>query len=369
MLGNKTLCLSMIVRDEAHVIARCLTSVLGVIDSWVIADTGSTDGTQDIVRETLAGIPGELREDRWHDFATNRNLALVGALRRADYVLILDADEVLERADWFVCPSLDADSYLVEMRLGHATFVARRLLKASLPWSWVGVLHEYPDCAAATRNVRLHGLTIRARSEGARSRDPEKFAKDAAVLRAAIAEEPANDRYRFYLGQTLRDGGLYAEAISAYEEHLALAEGWAEERWYSALAIAWCMDRLDYPWPAVAERYLAAWAAKPERAEPLYYLAMRALEQDRLALADLYLARAHACPIPLHAPLFVDMALYLFVIPMEYSFTCFKSGRYGEALAIVARLLSSGLELPAEAREALLENQQALRTAMLPREK
>ncbi|MEU5316418.1 glycosyltransferase [Streptomyces sp. NPDC021056] len=49
----------MIVKNEAHVIRRCLESVLPLVDTWVILDTGSPDGTQDIIRETPRRPPAE----------------------------------------------------------------------------------------------------------------------------------------------------------------------------------------------------------------------------------------------------------------------------------------------------------------------
>ena len=62
MLNDKTLkcgadrpepksgiCLNMIVKDEAPVIERLLVSVQSVIDYFVIVDTGSQDGTPDLI--------------------------------------------------------------------------------------------------------------------------------------------------------------------------------------------------------------------------------------------------------------------------------------------------------------------------------
>nr|WP_293767360.1 hypothetical protein [Sporichthya sp.] len=38
------------------------------IDHWLIVDTGSTDGTQELIRTMLAGIPGEVVERPWVTF-------------------------------------------------------------------------------------------------------------------------------------------------------------------------------------------------------------------------------------------------------------------------------------------------------------
>ena len=52
----------MIVKDEASVIPRCLASVRKLIDYWIIVDTGSTDGTPEVVRKVMHEIPGELHQ-------------------------------------------------------------------------------------------------------------------------------------------------------------------------------------------------------------------------------------------------------------------------------------------------------------------
>src|SRR6185436_6221997 len=68
--------LVMIVKDEATRINAVLASYRPYIDAWTILDTGSTDGTQDLVKRALEGIPGRLFEEPFVDFAASRNRAL-----------------------------------------------------------------------------------------------------------------------------------------------------------------------------------------------------------------------------------------------------------------------------------------------------
>ena len=110
--ARQILCLNMIVKNEAPVIRRCIDSVRPIIDRWVIVDTGSTDGTQDIIREHLLDLPGELHERPWRDFAHNRSEALELARAQSDYTLIIDADDTLE------CPQYRPSR--AERRLLHA---------------------------------------------------------------------------------------------------------------------------------------------------------------------------------------------------------------------------------------------------------
>jgi len=81
----------MIVRDGGPSLDRCLASAAPLVDRIVMGDTGSTDVTASIARRYAA----ECLPVRWsEDFATARNEVL--ALARCDWVLVLDADEMLD---------------------------------------------------------------------------------------------------------------------------------------------------------------------------------------------------------------------------------------------------------------------------------
>ena len=84
------LSLSMIVRNEAERLERCLASVAGFVDEMVLLDTGSSDATIAIAESCGAVV----RQLPWPgDFAPARNEALAHV--NGDWVLVLDADEWL----------------------------------------------------------------------------------------------------------------------------------------------------------------------------------------------------------------------------------------------------------------------------------
>ncbi len=78
----------IICRNESDGIARTLSGLQGLSDDIVVYDTGSTDGTQSIVR----GFPVRLIEGVWEGFGPTKNTA--NALALHDWILSLDADEV-----------------------------------------------------------------------------------------------------------------------------------------------------------------------------------------------------------------------------------------------------------------------------------
>jgi len=352
------LCLSMIVKNEAHVIARCLASVRPVIGAWAIVDTGSTDGTQAKIRELLADLPGELIERPWLDFASNRNQALDLARAHGDYALILDADEIIEIDPAARFPArLDGPGYWLRQRIGDGEFEyhSAKLLRHATPWRWHGVLHEYPAAQPQPHMQLLDGLRVRSFPDGARSQRPqrEKFLADAEVLENALRKEPGNARYQFYLAQSLRDAGENERAVDAYRRRIALG-GWEEETWYSRFQIGVLLERLGAGDAAIIDAYLAAWDARPTRAEALCELARYLRCRGRHASAYVHARAAAELPPPADL-LFVDLAVYRWRARDEQAIAAYYIGRPQECAALSDALLADPA-LPAAERERVAAN-------------
>lgn len=341
------ICLTMIVKDEAHVIERCLKSVRPYLSHWVVVDTGSTDDTEERVRACLEGLPGELYRRPWRDFGTNRTEALRLARDRGDYLLTLDADEELVKEPGFVMPALDAGQYLLVHRRGDSrtSYQLPKLFRADLDFRYQGVLHEYLTCDQPHQRKFLVGLSVRGHFDGARNRDPvTKYRRDAEVLEAALEREPTNARYAFYLAQSYRDAELPEQAIEAYRRRAQMG-GWDEETYAALYQVGELEQRLASDRGRVIEAYLTAYQFRPTRAEPLWALSVLCRRAGWWAPAALFAGQAVAISRPADI-LFVDDSVYEWRAADELAVATYHLGRYSESARLCRRLLDNPRLMP-----------------------
>ena len=119
----KTICAALIVKNESKVIKRCLDSIKPFIDYWVVCDTGSTDDTKEIISSELSEIPGDLHDVPWVNFGHNRTKLIELCKGKADYLLLIDADEILLVHDKSFKDNLILDSYLIFPLLETSTIL------------------------------------------------------------------------------------------------------------------------------------------------------------------------------------------------------------------------------------------------------
>lgn len=338
----------MIVKNEAKVIERCLQSLKKFIDYWVIADTGSTDGTQEIIRNFLKDIPGELHERPWVNFAHNRNEVLQLAKGKGDYILLMDADEWLDYAPSFRLPELKKDVYGMIYRSGEVEFQRALLLNNHIEWNWVGVIHEEPIPSQKASVGFLPGIVSICTQEGGRSEDPEKFRKDQKMLEEALAKEPNNPRNVFYLAEAHLILEELPEALKRYEERAEMG-AFSQEVFWSLYQVARLKERLGEPAHSFIPAYCKAFQYRPSRVEPLFFLINYYLGLSCGYLA--YLIAKEAIKIPPSTDAhFVEKWMYEWGVLLQFAKSAYLMGQTQEAKKACKQLLSIKT-LPANYRE------------------
>jgi glycosyltransferase involved in cell wall biosynthesis len=383
---SKTVCWNAIVKNEASIIERCMTSMINDIDYWVVVDTGSTDGTQNVIRSFMArhGIPGELIERPWKNFSHNRSEALELAENKADYILFCDADMALcvHDADWKA--HLTADAYLVNQKAHHSLVYPNvRLVNGRLEgdrrFRYWGATHEYCDSIEPflSQKERLNSISMLDFADGGAKLD--KYERDATLLLEQIKQLEALKtaspderqaayqsgllrhapnlitRNVFYLAKTYRDSGAFEQAISIYQKRIDLG-GWEEEVWFSRFEIALIKETLGHPEEEVIRAYLDAYEYRPHRAEPLYHLARYLRERKHFALAYVYALTAANIPMT-DDLLFVSSGVYTWQAKDELAIAAYWIGRYQQCAGLCDHLLSNP-NLPETARQRIQENLQ-----------
>lgn len=349
---KKTICVNMIIKNEHHVIERCLGSLKGIIDYWVIVDTGSTDGTQEIVKNFMKDKPGELHERPWVNFSHNRNEALDLAKGKADYILFIDADEVLKFDPDFKMPALTKDGYYMTTRLGETSYHRLALIKDGLDWRWEGVVHEVLVSPTHHAIDVILGVYNHPTPDGASWSDPEKYLKHAKLLEADFARDPTNARTAFYTAQSYRDYGDKAKALEWYTKRIALG-GWDEEVFWSMVQVAMLQEDLKYPDHMIETSWFSAQRYRPSRVEPDYYLASHYRMKGDYKLGAFIAKRGMQKPRSKDS-LFIQDWVYNYGLLFEYSICTYWTGEYEESRKACEELLKR--QLPDNYRKQVLAN-------------
>jgi glycosyltransferase involved in cell wall biosynthesis len=323
------LCLNMIVKNESARIVRALASVAPHISCYVIADTGSTDDTVELIRAFFAAtaseakfaIPGEIVHCKFKDFSQARNKALFAAQKSKlefDYILLMDADMELKIVDpTWVDDIKGAPAYDMYQVAGALHYQNRRLVKRGEQNGYLGVTHEY-------LNVETGGCLPAAKAffydhaDGANR--PEKFKRDIALLKDGLKEEPKNERYMYYLAQSYRDAGKPEKAEKWYRRRIA-AGGWDEEVWSAQYMVGHCRKDQGDEAGFIRESQIA-YNMRPSRAEPLYDMARYFRDKGENATSLLYSEASIQIPTSKDA-LFVNDFVYTVGCLEEYSICAF----------------------------------------------
>jgi glycosyltransferase involved in cell wall biosynthesis len=219
------LSLCMIVKNEERNLPRCLDSVRDLAGELIIVDTGSTDETPRIAAGYRAEvIPFDFTTV---DFAAARNCAIARA--RGRWILVLDADETVDRASVPIVERLVAldenAGYFLE-RHNHAsdssnptTDYVVRLFPNRPNYRYRGRVHETIDAAILSGGGRLRKTAIRIDHNFASDRESRRRKNHwyIEILKEEIAADPSDDSRLDFLGAEYHQLGMFDEATGIAE--------------------------------------------------------------------------------------------------------------------------------------------------------
>lgn len=356
------LALNFICKDESHVIGKMLNSIKNVADLIVVNDTGSTDGTQDIIRKfgEENNIPTYVFERPFDDFEKSRNHSMQ-KLRDVVQELGWDANKV--HGFWIDCdetlivdPKFDKnqftnDLYMINTYIGPMKYTRNTFFRVSLPFRWYGPVHEFIVCDKKDITSGLAtGVHVDVKMEGNswKGNIAAKYKSHAFVLEKYIDENRQDPRWIFYLAQSYHDSASVSDnfeenqerlrrSLKYYRERTERLDGYAEEIYYAQFRIGTIMRNLEEPWNLTHQELLKAYAMDPLRGESIKVIIDYYLQMGEWHLAYLYTKFAKENfhgknPYP-NRLLFVDEALYVWKFAESHAAASFYTGRKEEAKA------------------------------------
>ena len=260
---------------------------------------------------------------------------------------------------------LCADAYRLCYRQDGTTGWRTRLFRGGLPWRYEGVVYEAPVCDVPYVAVRLEGeYRIEGRRPGTGGQDPQKVAREADLLLAAVLRDPKDLYSVVLLAQHYFDQGDFANARKWFARRVEMgALGPTEEVFIAMYRLAQAMGRLGEPWSDVQDAYLRAWAFRQTRAEPLYDIAVHYQVQRQFQLGYLFAQRAAEIPLP-DDDLTVDASVYAWSAVDVQAICASWMGKHAEAFTLCRRMLASP-DTPDGSRQRITANRDISVPAML----
>lgn len=353
-----TICLNMIVRDEAPVIGEVLDAVAPFITTWVIVDTGSLDGTQHVIKERMEmlGVAGELHERRWRNFGRNRTEALRLAQGKADFIWTLGADDLVEGELDRHALTADCVSLLTAFDDG-TRYWRRQLFRGDALWRFHGFVDERVEFDEPFTDRRVEGdCIVRRLARPAHPRRPSKYLRARDQARAVLEQDPSDPQAALCLARCSEAMGDLDAALHWFRRRTEMTSG-DEENYLARFGIAAVLDRMGAPWSEVMTAYLQAWEARPTRAEPLYEVARRCRVRGEYNLGYVFAGEAELLPVPSHDELFVRADVYSWRVLDELAVCASWIGKGDEAGLLWGDILDdSGRELPADDLARIRDN-------------
>jgi len=248
-----TISCCMITRDEESFIPDAIRSVKELADEVVVVDTGSVDGTVEVAKK----LGAKVFSFKWkNDFSSARNYAISKATK--DWILILDADEVLDEDaidkikklvtgideagflfdQWtytnasttFGWKPVSEKKEMARGALGYFCNQQVRLFPNRTYIRYEGEVHENVEKSLQVHGIPIFKTDIVVHHYGRIKESDRIFRKSLLYLelgRKKLQAEPSNVKFIYEVATQLLDLGRVDDAIKHAKEGLEVdPENW-----------------------------------------------------------------------------------------------------------------------------------------------
>jgi glycosyltransferase involved in cell wall biosynthesis len=363
------LALNFICKNEAHIVERMLNSAKSITDLIVVTDTGSTDGTQDLIRKfgENNNIPTFVFDRPFDTFENSRNHAMDMLREKVKdlnwdpekvHGYWFDCDETIILSDKFDKKQFTKDLYMIDTFIGNMKYTRNTFFKVSKPFKWYGPVHEFIVCDDRSITSGLAtGISVDVKMEGAswKGNIPAKYKEHAFVLERYIDNNRQDPRWIFYTAQSWHDSASIPNdkeeneerlrrAIKYYKERVNRTDGYYEEIFYSQYRIGTIMINLEDSWNLTHQELLKAYSIDPLRGEPIksiidYYLRVGEWNNAYLYSKFAKVNYHNKNPYPSRL-LFVDQSLYQWKFLETHAASSFYCGKTEEAKSSYQEIVS-----------------------------
>lgn len=326
----------IMVKNEVDVIIPTLKPFVDAgIESFLVFDTGSTDGTQKIIKNYFDDCDLEhayIIEEPFVDFATSRNRAL----ELAEHIFVNNTFLLMLDAEWYIynvhelikfceihknyiADNCTGSCYLMRLitLADNIDNYVPRLIRQGYNVHYAGVVHE--SIADNASGIVPESVYFEYRpTECGKNKSQARCVRDYALLKKSLEDDPTNFRTLFYLGQTCQFMDDWEQAIFYYKKRSELGDV-CQEKALAAYRVGCAIEHIiaeahkngsfsKYTEEDALHYFMQSYILLPFRAEPLFRIACYYIRHHQHAIAYLFAVRA--VQLPVNSSLFIENRVY-----------------------------------------------------------
>jgi len=359
---SNLICYCMIIKNGGPLLEEVLTTNLKFIDRWCILDTGSTDGSQEIIRRVLKDKKGILFEEPFVDFKVSRNRCLELAGKSCKFLCMLDDTYTIEgdlksfleivRGDQF------SDSFSLMIKSDDTEYYSNRIIKSTTELRYIHTIHEVitdqNNINVTIPSDKVFILDHRAEYMEQRTNDRKQF--DLQLLFKEVEDDPNDPRALYYIAQTYGCIGDEINKAKYFELRIAHpVQGYVQEkidalfelaRTYNFKVNSITKEYLTSPlsetqWKRCEELYLSAWELDKNRPDSLYFIGIKYYLEQNYQIAYKYFKLGFETGYPIGSQYSLKPTLSYHFLPKFLTEICYYLEDYQLGLSAAQLFLTN----------------------------